>query len=757
MNLINKKTLAVVAGICILFFNSIASENDATSILHIKQASSEIILDGNLNEPAWQEAEAAGNFKQHFPYDTSFAISKTEVRITFNQKNLYIAAVCFDESQKEYVVQSLKRDFDQKWNDCFAINIDPFGDGNNAFHFGVSPMGAQREALITGGGVWGGNDSWDSKWYSVVVNQDDKWIVEIAIPFKTLRFNSSSSIWEINFFRNDLKRQENSHWSPVPKNYSENFLGYNGELIWDNPPPKSGTNISLIPYVIGQVSKDFEKNEETVIKPNLGMDAKIAVTSSLNLDLTINPDFSQVDVDKQVSNLTRFSLHVPEKRNFFLENSDLFDDFGFRMIRPFFSRNIGLYTMSDFEYKPVPILAGTRLSGKLNNNLLIGLLNAQTGRVPDLNIESQNYNVFALRQQTGGKSYLSFIFVNRQAFPADSIALTKGEKKYFLDKNDYNRVLGGDYFYASKNNKFAAKTFYHHSFSPDINGKSYAHASFFLYNSTRLFAMWNHEYVGSGYNAEVGFVPRILHYNPITDSFIKHSYWRFEPYISYRFYSKSGIINHQVFGLYMNYYLDDYWEYLDRQNELKYELKFQNASNMEISLFNDYTRLIYPSDINGTFDSLLPADGYSYNYAKVEYGSSKKNKINGGIESSYGGFYNGTKLSASGSINYRLQPWGNFSLSYSRDKIAMPAPYMDAVVNVIGTQIELSFSKSVFFSTFVQYNDQIKNVNINSRFQWRFKPMSDLFFVYTDNHYTFSGFPVRNRAFVLKLVYWFNP
>ena len=204
-------------------------------------------------------------------------------------------------------------------------------------------MGVQREGLLSNGGGQGVTTIWDNKWTSEVKQFEDKWIVEMAIPFKSLRFKSGVDTWRINFSRNDLKRNENSVWSPVPRNFNVASLAFTGKLKFDEPKKKTSSNISIIPYVTAGVSQDYLTQTKEQYTYNGGLDAKIALSSSLNLDLTINPDFSQVEVDRQVTNLSRFSIFFPERRNFFIENSDLFERFGFRQIRPFFSRNIGLY------------------------------------------------------------------------------------------------------------------------------------------------------------------------------------------------------------------------------------------------------------------------------------------------------------------------------------------------------------------------------------------------------------------------------
>ena len=219
------------------------------------------------------------------------------------------------------------------------------------------------------------------------------------------------------------------------------------------------------------------------------------MTSSLNLDLTVNPDFSQVDVDRQVTNLSRFSLFFPERRQFFIENADLFSRFGFRQIRPFFSRRIGLSSGQQ-----IPIVAGARLSGMLDENWRVGLLNMQTEGRAELDLEAQNYTVGVFQRKVGVRSNIAGIVVNRQGF-----------NKNKMDFGDYNRVAGLEFNLASKDGMYMGKAFYHRSFEP--NSSDEAHASWFMVKTQNFNAHWNHEYVGKDYRADVGFVPRISQYN----------------------------------------------------------------------------------------------------------------------------------------------------------------------------------------------------------------------------------------------------
>ena len=296
--------------------------------LAIKKTSEKVIIDGQLNEPVWQNTELVDQLMNHWPIDTGAAQAITHVKMTYDENFIYISAVCFDNGER--IIQSLKRDDNNHWkSDNFNVAIDPINQRTNGFIFATNAGGAQYEGMIS----VRGNDpdidtNWDNKWYSEVRQLEDRWVLEMAIPFKSLRYNSSNTSWGINFIRSDMENNVYSTWTQFPLNYGGIDFGYNGLLQWDEAPKQSKGKVVLIPYISGGVNKDHEENESTSYDGDIGLDAKIALTSSLNLDLTVNPDFSNVDVDQQVTNLSRFSLFFPEKRNFFLENSDIFSNFG---------------------------------------------------------------------------------------------------------------------------------------------------------------------------------------------------------------------------------------------------------------------------------------------------------------------------------------------------------------------------------------------------------------------------------------------
>ena len=726
--------------ILLIFFSSTFNAQNSKSITICKSVEPTII-DGELNESHWQVCEPAGNFWQNFPYDTCLSKSKTTAYVTYNDKSIYVAAICYDSLPGNYVVQSLKRDFLYPVSDCFVFTLDPFLDKQNGFSFGVNPYGAQREGLVAGGGGQGPNVSWDNKWFSAVKRKKKCWIVEMEIPFKTIRYKNDISNWGINFSRNDLKQNENSSWAKVPRQFNVSSLAFVGTLNWDTLPKKAGRNIAIIPYGIAKVNKDFVSKTPASYEFNGGVDAKIALSSSLNLDFTFNPDFSQVEVDRQITNLTRFSLIFPEQRQFFIENSDLFANFGFRQIRPFFSRRIGYNNGS-----AVPIIAGLRLSGKPNKNWRIGVMDIQTAKtkINEVDVFAQNYFVAALQRNVFKRSNVSFIFVNRQQY--DSAGFTG---------INFNRVVGADYNLISDNNKWMGKAFFHHSLSNSKNNDAYTHATWLSYNTQKINIQWNHEYVNKNYNAETGFTPRIFQLDYSKNITIRNTYWRLEPSINYFFYPKKSVINKMGPRWYMDYYANDKFSTTDMLNQFGWDFNAMNTSGLSIDYHNYYTNLIYPTDVTFTGNLALPIAEYRYQDFGIKIKTNQRKILNALAGVTYGSYFTGTKLSYNADIVFRKQPYAIITASYTHDEIILPHLSKKVYLDLIGPKIELSFTKSIFFTTFIQYNSQIKNVNINARFQWRFKPMSDLFIVYSDNYYS-ENFGEKNRGVVLKFVYWLN-
>ena len=717
----------------------------------IKKITSPIAIDGLPDEVVWQQADKADKFKQYFPSDSGIAKLVTEVKMLYDNNFIYIAAWMYNQEKGpgEYVTPSLRRDFRGNSNDGLTVVFDTFKDRTNAFVFGVNPYGVQREGLVSNGGAGGPSFSldWDNKWWSNARQEDGYWTVEMAIPFKTLRFKEGLDSWYINFFRIDSHTGERSTWSPIPRNFSITALAFNRELIWDVPLSKPGPNISVIPYIAGGRSKDFEKGTPSSNDLEVGGDAKIALGPALNLDITVNPDFSQVDVDQQVTNLDRFEIFFPERRQFFLENADLFGEFGADRMRPFFSRRIGIAedTVAD-ENVQNSILYGLRLSGKINNNLRLGLLNMQTNTDESIGLLSTNYTVATFQQKVFSRSNVGMIFVNKQAFQ-DSIG-----SEFTLSPDKFNRLIGLDYNLASPDNRWSGKFFYHRSLDDERLDSTFATAMDLSFNNLQWDASLIVQNIGANFNPEVGFARRT-------------NYQRVASTTWYNYYPKSGPVQSHGPGFDFDYFRNQAQGTTDYDVNLMYRIRMNNTSTFDIRFRRDFVLLLDPFDPTNTESLELDAFTSYGNFLIISnYLSDRRKKFSYEFNLRAGGYFNGNRINLSGNFSYRLQPRGVISLDYSINRIRLPKPFADANLVLFGPRFDLTFTKSLFWTTFLQYNSQISNLNINSRLQWRFKPVSDIFLVYTDNYFASAfqngdlvniGQP-RFRSIVLKMTYWLN-
>ncbi|MFT3934920.1 MAG: DUF5916 domain-containing protein [Chitinophagaceae bacterium] len=706
----------------------IAQKKNQAFQLHIQQSISTIEVDGADNEAAWHTADSTNRFYMVLPMDTSFANVQTMVKMTYDNHNLYLLAICYNERPGPYMVESLRRDFSFLKNDNFLLFMDPFDDKTNGFSFGANAAGAQWDGMMYEGGKV--DLSWDNKWQSVVRNYPDKWIFEAAIPFKSIRYKKGITEWGINFSRNDLKSAEKSSWAPVPRQFPTASLAYTGTLVWDKPPPEADMNISIIPYVLGGVSKDYENKQPSTFQKQAGVDAKIAISSSLNLDLTVNPDFSQVDVDKQVTNLNRYELFFPEKRQFFLENGDQFSNFGYASIRPFFSRRIGLNTHID---------AGARLSGKLDKNWRIGVMDIQTRENSATALPAQNFSVIALQRKVFARSNIGFIFIDKE-----SLNYRPDTASHQPIYSKYDRNFGLEYNLASANNLWTGKMLLLKSFNPNSHGQDLVQAGHLQYASRKWTILGQYEYVGTQYSAEVGYVPR-------------RGYVKFNPSVAYNFFPKGGnILSHgpQIAGV---YFYDTKLHSTDNETVLSYLFTFRDRSTITGSLINDYVKLLQPFDPTNTGkDSLQTGSRHNWNTAGIDIASRPQQLLTYTFSGRYGGYYaDGTKISFASDIGYRFQPFVSIIMSTSYNELRLPAPWGNTHFWLIGPRIDATLTNTFFITAFFQYNEQLKNMNLNTRVQWRYKPASDLFLVYTDNYYP-APLNVRNRAFVLKWTYWWN-
>jgi Domain of unknown function (DUF5916)/Carbohydrate family 9 binding domain-like len=726
----------------IVFFLGITTfaqkKNDAYNY-YIKRATSAIKVDGKDNEAAWQDIQIADNFWQIQPLDTGRSVVKTAVKLCYDDKNLYVLFINYNKEKTGNVVESMRRDFAFNSNDNDLLFLDTFNDQINGFSFGSNARGGQWDGLMSNGSNI--NLSWENRWFSEVAFDDEKWTWEAAIPFKTLRYKSDATKWGINFSRLDLKGNEKSGWAPVPRQFPSAALAYTGNLVWDVPPPAPKANIAIVPFVTGGITKNHVENLPTDYNRSVGFDAKIGLTSSLNLDLTVNPDFSQVEVDVQQTNLDRFELFFPERRQFFLENGDLFNNFGYGNIRPFFSRRVGL---------DAPIFYGGRVSGNVNKNLRIGAMTTQTGKNSKGELGS-NYSVVSLQHKVFARSNVAAIFVNRQTTAFGEQSPVNSELA------DYNRTLGFEYNLQSKDNQWQGKALYLKTFSPlAMQGGDNNVVAGSLYRSTqKIYTGIQIERVGNEVNGnETGFIRR-------------KNYVYLAPRFNYYFFTKSSktIVSHGPFFFTNRYLNNETFKEFEYVNVGGYDINFLNRAILNVWTAKDYVQLNAAFDpTNYVGETLAKDTEHTWNSVGLNYTSTQRKLLTYALGLRTGGYYaNGTRHRVDASLGYRFQPYmaitlnaGYNQLNFKEDEV-LPQKLRNKSYDLwlIGQRLDVTFSNKLFLTNFVQYNNQTNNLNLNTRLQWRYSPASDLFIVYTDNYFA-DTLRVRNRAIALKFTYWWN-
>ncbi len=705
-----------------------------------------INIDGNLNEDAWNNVQADTNFWLHYPVDTAKASPKTALKVLYDDKNLYIGVIFFDITPKP-VSQSLQRDYDSNFNnsDNLTIVVDPANAAKSGYYFGINAAGAQADGTIYQNGMYPSlNSYWDNKWFAQTIQTENTVYFEIAIPFSTLKFNNDNS-WGINFIRNDVSRNSVYSWTWFAANRHSFDLGSTGKVIFkDNLSKKSDGRFTIIPSVTGTLQERSEDKSGKNYRFKGGVDAKIAINNSLNLDLSVYPEFSNVSVDKQYIDFYQFEYYQPEQRNFFLENNDLFSQFGTyddfstsaseSRVKPVYTRRLGLK-----DGVNVPIIYGARLSGEVMNNMRVGILSLQTesynGQLP------QNYFISSFQKGILSRSSIKGIFTNRNSI---------GES--FFTKDDYNRTGGIEFDFTSKNGKFTANAKAHSSFSPGVTIDNMFFGGGFSYFIKNFKTQNWVEHVDKNYITDIGFVPRLYYKNTLTDSVMRFGYTHFtNKFEKYQYINNNLMI---VMGEYMN--IHTYLSEENKLNEFNFDIGywgvFSNNYHFVVQASYKNFNLLVPHDI---FDTKVPVPvgNYKNKYLFFQVESDKRKSLYFNVMSNYGEFYNGKKFDITAVSTYTFKPKVSIALTYNMSKIDLPEKGK-ATYHLIGLQPDISISKSIQWSNLLQYNTQKNNINFNSILKWRFAPMSDFYIIVKDD--MFRSGKTKGYEVSFKLSYWFK-
>jgi hypothetical protein len=690
--------------------------------------SEKIEIDGKLDEAAWANAPIATDFLQSEPKEGEPSAELTEVRVLYDNQNIYFGAYLHDSKIKNIVVTDLKKDFSGDGGDTFEVVLDTFHDERNGYIFSTNAAGAKFDSQMINEGREN-NSNWDGVWYVKTRTVDDGWIAEIAIPFRTLKFRQNEAqTWGINFHRNLRSgvRNEDSYWSPLPRIYNLNRVSLAGTLE-GLEGIKPGSNIRLKPYV----TSSYAQNKLTGVnrkEGDFGFDAKYGLTAGLTLDLTYNTDFAQVEADEQQINLTRFSLFFPEKREFFLENSGIFkfgatNNFGGggglngRINQPsndvfFFSRNIGLSSTNE----AVPILGGTRLTGRAGA-FEVGLLNMQQREYKGSN--ATNFTVGRLKRNILANSDIGVMVMDKEV----------------KDSARFNRVAGAD-----ANLRFGQFTTVNalvaRSSSPGVNSDNMNANLGFQYLDRRWMAKGSYATIQDNFINEMGYNPR-------------RGIQRFEGEIRPAFRPQNSSIRVIQPHIVIDYFADQQGNFDSKYVDYHLPINWQNGSQIETGKNSTVEVLRKPFTLNNGKNT-VPAgtyDGYDYFFF---YRPDQSRRVSPAFRWGIGPFYTGYKHTYTVSQGVRLNSKFNSTVTFTHNNISLADGHYKT--NLVTTRVNYSFSTAVFLNALVQYNSDARQWSSNIRFNIIHRPLSDFFLVYNERRNTLTG-DLTDRALIAKVTY----
>ena len=687
-------------------------------------------IDGEvLNDEVWQAIMPISDLSQTQPNFGRPATEKTEIRVAYTSDTFYVSVVCYDSQPEKLVVSDARRDADLENTDAFIFILDTYKDGQNGFIFGTNSLGVEYDAQVDnegqgnnnvnrqqGGTIGGFNLNWDGSWVVQAIVGDFGWSAEFAIPLRTLRFQAGRD-WGINFRRNIRKTNEIVYWSEMPVGFDINRLSLAGTLTGLNL--RTPGNLKVIPYVLGQVSKDFTVlDPKTKFTPEVGGDIKYSITPSLTLDLTYNTDFAQVEVDQQQVNLDRFNLFFPEKRPFFLENAGLFSVGSPGEVDLFFSRRIGIGDDGNI----VPIIGGARLSGKLNRTN-VGLLTMFTEDVEAAGIEKNNFTVARVNHEFKGRTALGVALVNKEGLQSDEFNRTYAlDGKLGLGKKA--RMSG--YFAKSAGNY------------DTLNEHSFKFQTDYKWNNWEIRGAYTE--VGQGFNPEVGFLLRsafrkpeglvLYHLRPKNpDSKILE----FRPHISYR-----GYWNFDDFLETSFLHLDNHFE-------------FKNGTELHTGVNVTGEGVVEAFDISRGRNVMVQPGTYNHIESQLVYFTNRSRPFSVNLRSVIGGSFGGTRYIESATASLRLGDKFNsdFTLLYNNFQL----PVGNFTTNVFISSLSYAFKPNVYLQGLIQNNMTDNLWAVNLRFGWLQQANTGLFVVL--NYNLQDGDPLNN-SFIIKYTRMFD-
>jgi len=667
-------------------------------------------MDGNLDDAAWQSITPMADFVQRWPIEGAEPTEQSWVKIGYDQDYLYFGFQFFDKEPHLIRAKNMERGGRNDRDDHAYIGIDTFLDGRNAFLFEMNALGTQDDALIANEQMTIDSYSWDAVFVSETVIDDKGWSMEVRIPFRQLRFPEGDDLTFGLWMRRTVNRKnEIQNWPLIPLTYGS---GYNSDIktvsrygrLTGLKNIRRGKNIEIKPYFITGAQKvrndlRFEKTDSDT-NYDAGFDLKYGITSNLTLDFTVNTDFAQVESDNTQLNLTRFSLFFPEKREFFLERSGIFEHGDSRRTQTFFSRRIGLSEA---------ILAGSRLTGQIGR-FNVGILNIETA--PDGGSFSDKMGqIFGDKSANNAVARLQTNFLKRGSA---GVIFTNYDRA-----GNYNRALGFDV-----SQRFGTASSMDAWFTTvsdtDPGNEGQAGSVSVSYRDDVYGASLGYTSVGENYSPALGFVRRrdmrqsvaTVTYSPLFEK---------GPFRQMTFHTMGINITGQD-GKLQSWEIDPSVSFTSRERD-----------NIQVSGSREFDRLIGPFRIRPDA-TILPGD-YSFNRIGARFTSDPSRKFSGTLNVQTGGFYGGDRTDMSLTAGYRQSKHLTLGGGISKSNIDLPITNGKFSATTASVDILASVSRKLFAKALIQYDNFSRNVNANIRIDWIHTPGSDLFLVFNTSYH----------------------
>lgn len=673
-------------------------QTKAPKILSGSYAHSEIVVDGVLNEPDWSETAVADSFIQVESDQGKESLFPTNVRILYDSDYLYIGAFLIDSLGREgLAIKSLRRDFNESDGDVFGIVLDLFNDGRHCVSLQINPLGAQRDVQVFDDQYI--DEDYDIVWKSGTKILSNGWSLEMAVPWKSLRYPPDTPQFRINFFRLARRANELSAWSPFPRSYSPFRIEYAG-ILRNVVPPSIGRNIRIIPYGVTKMngrSIDLRSSHATS-----GGDIRWVSSPNTTVDLTFNSDFAQADINQQIINLNQFSISLPERRPFFSENAGLFRIGSTDWIQPFYSRRIGLTV----EGKSVPLLGGVRfikLGGMTQAGALYVRTNDKNGNPgTDFFLGRSNINI-GMESHAGG--LLTARFDHDSVNSKNVVGAVDGFFR-MSSSLSWQGMLSGSY----ESRRFLRKT---------TNTVGIAANSSFKFRNDDINIYWNSVFIDPNYNAGLGFVAwEDLLANEIgTDLFLRPA-WKpssvrdFEPALYCHVYQNASDLMVKEIQLTV-------WPLY---------ILFNNGAILSSKAIPTWIRL--SENFSPLLNIEVPAGRYQYTRYELRYTTDPSTVLSGNIYLAAGRYYRGTLKTVSPTVSFRPMPQASVSFGWERnwlDKVG--ATGNNEIAEIINSDARVSLNSSLQGTVFYQYDRSTRISKAQARISWEYKPLSYFYFI----------------------------